>query len=97
MSIKSIVQMTSCSKLDLGYRYPACSWVCHFRGERLERVPKATWQKACEQVGSKGKCFTICAERRCGIWFGVESVSESPWLYQVIGRDRFLTGTILSL
>lgn len=38
-------------------RYPSCPWVCHFRGERLERVPKTTWQKVCEQVGLKGKLF----------------------------------------
>jgi uncharacterized protein YfeS len=30
---------------------------CHFRGERLEHVPKTTWRKACEQVGLKGKLF----------------------------------------
>lgn len=39
------------------HRYPACPWVCHFRGERLERVPKTTWRNACEQVGLKGKLF----------------------------------------
>lgn len=39
------------------HRYPACPWVCHFRGERLERVPKSTWGKACERVGIKGKLF----------------------------------------
>lgn len=38
-------------------RYPACPWVCHFRGERLERVPKTTWRIACERVGFKGKLF----------------------------------------
>jgi integrase len=57
MSIKSIVQMTSCNKLDLGHRHPACPWVCHFRGEQLVGVPKTTWRKACEQVGLKGKLF----------------------------------------
>lgn len=39
------------------HRYPTCPWVCHFRGERLERVPKTTWRNACEQVGLKGKLF----------------------------------------
>lgn len=38
-------------------RYPYCPWVCHFRGERLQRVPKTVWQKVCEQVGLKGKLF----------------------------------------
>ncbi|HWF61524.1 MAG TPA: site-specific integrase [Nitrospira sp.] len=38
-------------------RYPSCSWVCHFRGERLQRVPESAWQKACERVGLKGKLF----------------------------------------
>ena len=33
------------------------SLVCHFRGERLQRVPKTVWQKVCEQVGLKGKLF----------------------------------------
>ncbi len=31
--------------------------MCHFRGERLERVPKGAWKKACERVGLKGKLF----------------------------------------
>lgn len=57
MSIKSIIQMTSCNKLDLGHRYPACPWVCHFRGERLERVPKTAWRNACEQAVLNGKLF----------------------------------------
>ena len=39
------------------HRYPACPWVCHFRGERLQRVPKTVWQKVCDQVGLKGKLF----------------------------------------
>lgn len=39
------------------HHYPVCPWVCHFRGERLEQVPKTTWRKACEQVGLKGKLF----------------------------------------
>ncbi len=38
-------------------RYPPCAWVCHFRGERLQRVPKTVWQKVCEQVELKGKLF----------------------------------------
>jgi integrase len=37
--------------------YLSCPWVCHFRGERLERVPKGTWKTACERVGLKGKIF----------------------------------------
>ena len=39
------------------HRYPSCPWVCHFRGERLERVPKTTWQKVCDQMGLKGELF----------------------------------------
>jgi integrase len=38
-------------------RYPACSWICHFRGKRLERVPKKVWQQTCERVGLKGRLF----------------------------------------
>ncbi len=38
-------------------KYPSCSWVCHFRGERLQRIPKTTWQNACTRVGLKGKMF----------------------------------------
>jgi integrase len=55
-------------------RYPSCPWVCHFRGERLERVPKTTWQKVCEQVGSY---FTIFDGRRFEIWCGRELVKGS--------------------
>jgi integrase len=39
------------------HHYPSCQWVCHFRGERLQRVPKGAWQAACERVGLKGKLF----------------------------------------
>lgn len=39
------------------HRYPACPWVCHFRGERLMRVPKKVWQQVCERIGLKGKLF----------------------------------------
>lgn len=38
-------------------RYPSCPWVCHFRGERLERVPKGAWKAACDRLGLKGKLF----------------------------------------
>lgn len=37
--------------------YSSCPWVCHFRGERLERVPKGAWKAACDRVGLKGKLF----------------------------------------
>lgn len=40
-------------------RYPSCPWVCHFRGERLERVSKGAWKVACERVGLRKTCFTI--------------------------------------
>ena len=36
---------------------PLCPWVCHFRGDRLERVPKTNWRNACELLGLKGKLF----------------------------------------
>ena len=39
------------------HRYPSYPWVCHFRGKRLQRVPKKSWNKACERVGLKGKLF----------------------------------------
>lgn len=39
------------------HRYPSCPWVCHFRGERLERVPKGAWKAACDRVGLKGRLF----------------------------------------
>lgn len=44
-------------KQQMLHRYPACRWVCHFRGEQLQRVPKATWKNACKRVGLKGKLF----------------------------------------
>jgi integrase len=44
-------------KQQMLHRYPSCSWVCHFRGVRLVRVPRKVWQKACEQVGLKGRLF----------------------------------------
>jgi integrase len=37
--------------------YVSCPWVCHYRGERLLRIPKKTWKAACERVGIKGKLF----------------------------------------
>ena len=37
--------------------YPSFPWVCHFRGKRLQRVPKKSWDKACERVGLNGKLF----------------------------------------
>jgi integrase len=37
--------------------YPECSWVCHYRGRRLQKVPKRMWRETCEQVGLKGKLF----------------------------------------
>lgn len=38
-------------------RYPACFWVCHFRGQRLKKIPKRMWRETCEQVGLEGKLF----------------------------------------
>lgn len=39
------------------HRYPSSPWVCHFRGQRLERVPKGAWKAACDRVGLTGKLF----------------------------------------
>ncbi len=44
-------------KQQMLHRYPACPWVCHFRGVQLQRVPKTTWQNACDRVGLRGKLF----------------------------------------
>jgi len=38
-------------------RYPACPWVCHYRGERLKRIAKRTWRQSCDRVGLSGKLF----------------------------------------
>jgi integrase len=38
-------------------RYPACVWVCHFRGKRLLAVPTKSWRNACQRVGLEGKIF----------------------------------------
>ncbi|HIE66357.1 MAG: site-specific integrase [Nitrospira sp.] len=37
--------------------YPQSPWVCHYKGERLRRIPHRTWDKICERVGLKGKLF----------------------------------------
>jgi integrase len=37
--------------------YPACRWVCHYRGKRLRAVPTKSWRNACERVGLNGKLF----------------------------------------
>ena len=44
-------------KQEMLLRYPNCSWVCHYRGERLRQIPRKRWQKACERVGLKRKLF----------------------------------------
>lgn len=44
--------------------YLSCPWVCHFRGERLERVPKGTWKTACERVGFKGEAVSRSSPNR---------------------------------
>ncbi len=38
-------------------RYPDCAWVCHFRGQRLRRIPLRTWRKVCAEVGVSGTVF----------------------------------------
>jgi integrase len=38
-------------------RYPACPWVCHYYGRRLQKIPKRMWRRTCEQVGLNGKLF----------------------------------------
>ncbi|WP_367280350.1 tyrosine-type recombinase/integrase [Sulfuricaulis sp.] len=37
--------------------YPECSWACHYRGRRLQKVPKRMWRVTCEKVGMAGKLF----------------------------------------
>jgi integrase len=37
--------------------YPACRWVCHYRGKRLLAVPTKSWRNACARVGLNGKLF----------------------------------------
>ena len=37
--------------------YPACRWVCHYRGKRLRAVPTKSWKKGCARVGVNGKLF----------------------------------------
>jgi integrase len=37
--------------------YPACPWIVHYRGKRLQRVQKKLWDKICDRVGLLGKLF----------------------------------------
>ena len=55
--VKEVTEALWQWKQQMLLRYPSCPWVCHFRGERLQRVPKTVWQRVCEQVGLKGKLF----------------------------------------
>jgi integrase len=38
-------------------RYPACPWVCHYYGRKLQKIPKRMWRQTCERVGLNGKLF----------------------------------------
>ena len=38
-------------------KYPACPWIVHFRGKRMQRVQKKLWDKICDRVGLPGKLF----------------------------------------
>lgn len=43
---------------DHTLRYnPGCPWVCHFQGQRMGKIQKRTWDKACRLVGLPGKLF----------------------------------------
>ncbi|MGZ9204728.1 MAG: tyrosine-type recombinase/integrase, partial [Nitrospira sp.] len=55
--VKDVIEALWQWKQHMLHRYPACPWVCHFRGVRLGRVPKTVWQNACVRVGLKGKLF----------------------------------------
>ncbi len=55
--VKEVVEVLWQWKQRVLHRYPTCPWVCHFRGERLVRVPKKVWQQTCERVGLTGKLF----------------------------------------
>lgn len=37
--------------------YPKCLWICHYRGERLRKIPKRKWRETCDQLGLPGKLF----------------------------------------
>ncbi len=39
------------------FYYPACPWIVHFRGKRMQRVQKKLWDKICDRVGLPGKLF----------------------------------------
>jgi len=36
--------------------WPACQWVCHYKGERLTRLTRA-WKQAAKRVGLSGRLF----------------------------------------
>ena len=38
-------------------QYPACDWICHYRGKQLKSIPRKQWQKVCERVGLRGRLF----------------------------------------
>lgn len=37
--------------------YPGCPWACHYRGKRLQKIPKRMWRETCEKTGMPGKLF----------------------------------------
>lgn len=37
-------------------QWPSCPWVCHLRGERVERITTA-WKTACRKAGLPGRLF----------------------------------------
>lgn len=37
-------------------KWPACPWVCHLRGEQLQRITRS-WKTACKKAGLSGRLF----------------------------------------
>jgi integrase len=37
--------------------HPACPWVCHYYGRRLQKIPKRMWRRTCDRIGLDGRLF----------------------------------------
>lgn len=40
-------------------KYPACAWVCHYRGERMKRFSKRMWIRFVRRWDYPASSFTI--------------------------------------